>query len=38
MLNVVLFGSLKKHAAGFKMVDEEQLSAEFPLKVYHDFK
>jgi hypothetical protein len=38
MLDVVLFGSLKKHANDLKMFDEEQPAAAFLLKVYHDFK
>jgi hypothetical protein len=38
MLDVVLFGALKKHANGLKMFDEEQPAAAFLLKVYHDFK
>jgi hypothetical protein len=38
MLDVVLFGALKKHANGLKMFDEEQPAATFLLKVYHDFK
>jgi hypothetical protein len=38
MLNVVLFGALKKHATGLKSLDEEQSAAAFLLKVYHDFK
>jgi hypothetical protein len=38
VLDVVLFGALKKHATGLKMFDEEQPAAAFLLKVYHDFK
>jgi hypothetical protein len=38
MLDVVLFGILKKHAKGLKMFDEEQSAAAFLPKVYHDFK
>jgi hypothetical protein len=38
MLDVILFGALKKHANGLKMFDEEQSAAAFLLKVYHDFK
>jgi hypothetical protein len=38
MLNVILFGALKKHANDLKMFDEEQSAAAFLLKVYHDFK
>jgi hypothetical protein len=36
--DVILFGALKKHANGLKMVDEGQPAAAFLLKVYHDFK
>jgi hypothetical protein len=38
MLDVVLFGALKKHTNGLKMFDEEQPTAVFMPKVYHDFK
>jgi hypothetical protein len=38
MLDVVLFGALKKHATGLKSLDEEQSAADFLLKAYHDFK
>jgi hypothetical protein len=38
MLDVVLFGALKKHANNIKIFDEEQPAAAFLLKVYHDFK
>jgi hypothetical protein len=38
MPDVVLFGSLKKHATGLKTLDEEQSVAAFLRKVYHDFK
>jgi hypothetical protein len=38
MLDVVLFGALKKHATGPEALDEEQSAAAFLLKVYHDFK
>jgi hypothetical protein len=38
MLDVVLFGALKKHAKGLKMFDEEQLAAAFLLKVDRDLK
>jgi hypothetical protein len=38
MLDVVLFGALKKHATGLKFLDEEQSAAAFLFKVYHDFK
>jgi hypothetical protein len=38
MLDVVLFGALKKYAAGLNTLDKEQPAAAFLLKVYHDFK
>jgi hypothetical protein len=38
VLDMVLFGALKKRANGLTMFDEEQSAAGFPLKVYHDFK
>jgi hypothetical protein len=38
MLDVVLFGALKKHATRLKSLDEEQSAAAFLLKTYHDFK
>jgi hypothetical protein len=38
LLDVVLFGALKKHANGLKMFDEDQPAGAFLLKVYHDFK
>jgi hypothetical protein len=38
VLDVVLFGALKKHAADLEILDEEQPAAAFLLKVYHDFK
>jgi hypothetical protein len=38
MLDVVLFGAMKKHAGGLETLDEEQPAAAFLLKVYHDFK
>jgi hypothetical protein len=38
MLDVVLFGILKKHATGLSMLDEEQPAAAFIIKVYHDLK
>jgi hypothetical protein len=38
MLDVVLFGALKKHATGLETLDEEQLAAAFLLNIYHDFK
>jgi hypothetical protein len=38
MLDVVLFGALKKHPTGLEMLDDEQSTSAFLLKVYHDFK
>jgi hypothetical protein len=38
MLDVMLFGAMKKHAIGLETLDEEQPAAAFLLKVYHDFK
>jgi hypothetical protein len=38
MLDVVLFGAMKKHATGLETLDEEQPAAAFLLKVYHGFK
>jgi hypothetical protein len=38
VLDVILFGALKKHVSGLKIVDEEHPAAAFLLKVYHDFK
>jgi hypothetical protein len=38
MLDVVLFGAMKKHATGLETLDEEQPAAAFLFKVYHDFK
>jgi hypothetical protein len=38
MLDVVLFGTLKKHANGLKMFDEEQPAVAFLLRVYRNFK
>jgi hypothetical protein len=38
ILDVVLFGVLKKHPTGLNSLDEEQPAAAFFLKVYHDFK
>jgi hypothetical protein len=37
MLDVVLFGALKKHTTGLSTFDEEQPAA-FIIKVDHDFK
>jgi hypothetical protein len=36
--DVDLFGSLRKHANGLKMFDEEQPAGAFLLRVYRDFK
>jgi hypothetical protein len=38
MLDIMLSDTLKKHATGLDMLDEEQPAAAFLLKVYHDFK
>jgi hypothetical protein len=38
MLDVVLFGAMKKHAASLTMLDEEQPAAALLIKVYHDYK
>jgi hypothetical protein len=38
MLDVILFGTLKKHATGLETLDEEQPAAAFLLTVYHEFK
>jgi hypothetical protein len=38
MLDVMLFGTLKKHVTGFSTLDEDQPTAAFIIKVYHDFK
>jgi hypothetical protein len=38
MLDVVLFGALKKHAIGLSTLDEEQSAAAFIIKVDHNFK
>jgi hypothetical protein len=38
MLDVVLFGALKKHANGLKMFDEEQPAPAFLLRAYRDSK
>jgi hypothetical protein len=38
MLDVVLFGVLKKYDTGLETLDEEQPTAAFLFKVYHDFK
>jgi hypothetical protein len=38
MLDVLLFGALKKHATGLEVLNEESETAAFILKLYHDFK
>jgi hypothetical protein len=38
MLDVVLFGALKKHATGLSTLGKEQSAPAFIIKVYHDFK
>jgi hypothetical protein len=38
VLDMVLFGALKKHATSLTMLDEEQSTAAFLIKVYHDYK
>jgi hypothetical protein len=38
MLDLVLFGALKKHATSLEMLDEESRAAALLLKVYRDFK
>jgi hypothetical protein len=38
VLDVVLFGALKKHATSLTMLDEDQPAAAFLIKVYHDYK
>jgi hypothetical protein len=38
LLDVVLFGAMKKHPIGLDTLDKEQPTAAFLLKVYHDFK
>jgi hypothetical protein len=38
ILDVVLFGALKKHDTGLTTLEEEQTTAAFIIKVYHDFK
>jgi hypothetical protein len=38
VLDVILFGALKKRATGLETLDEEQPAAEFLLSVYYDFK
>jgi hypothetical protein len=38
MLDVVLFGALKKRASGLEMWTEELGTVAFIIKLYHDFK
>jgi hypothetical protein len=38
VLNVILFGALKKCTTGLETLDEEQRAVAFLFKVYHDFK
>jgi hypothetical protein len=38
MLDVVLFGALKKRASGLEMWNKESDTAAFILRLYHDFK
>jgi hypothetical protein len=38
ILDVVLFGTLKKHATSLETLNEESRAAAFLLKVYRDFK
>jgi hypothetical protein len=38
VLDLVLFGALKKHSTRLSTLDEEQPGAAFIIKVYHDFK
>jgi hypothetical protein len=38
VLDLVLFGALKKHSTRLSTLDEEQPAAAFIIKVYHDFK
>jgi hypothetical protein len=38
MLDVVLFGTLKKHATGLETLDEESQAVTFLLKVYRNFE
>jgi hypothetical protein len=37
MLDIVLFGALKKLVTGLSMFDPEQTAVAFTIKVYHDF-
>jgi hypothetical protein len=38
VLDLVLFGALKKHATALQLFDEESDTVAFILKLYHDFK
>jgi hypothetical protein len=38
MLDVVLFGAMKKRASGLEMWNEEADTAAFIIRLYHDFK
>jgi hypothetical protein len=38
VLDLVLFGALKKHSTRLNTLYEEQSAAAFMIKVYHDFK
>jgi hypothetical protein len=38
ILDVVLFGALKKRASGLEMWNEESGTVVFIIKLYHDFK
>jgi hypothetical protein len=38
LLDMVLFGALKKYATGLEILDKEPWAAAFLLKVYRDFK
>jgi hypothetical protein len=38
MLDIVLFGALKKHASGLEMWNEESGTVAVIIKLYHDFK
>jgi hypothetical protein len=38
ILDVVLFGALKTNATGLTTLKEEQMTAAFIIKVYHEFK
>jgi hypothetical protein len=38
VLDMVLFGALKKHATSLTLLDEEQPAVAFLMKIYHDYK